>query len=118
MKLALNIAFQKNTVYAAIKISIIVGLILNFINQGDAIINAQIDRIDITKALLTFFVPYLVSTYSVAQTKLAFNVGGIAAVDVDLYCKHCESTTEKLARGNKIPICPNCNEYTNWKITE
>ena len=42
-------------------VALIVGTILNLINQGDAMI-AELP-LDITKLLLTYLVPYCVSTY-------------------------------------------------------
>ena len=116
MNLAFKIAFQKNTIYTALKVSIIVGLILNFINQGEALIMAQLGQINLTKGLLTFIVPYLVSTYSVTKVKLDFKIGEIAAVNADLSCQNCGKSKQKSVTGTKIPICPNCLEQTNWKI--
>ena len=42
-------------------VALIVGTILNLINQGDAIFGAM--TINWTKVVLTYVVPYIVSTY-------------------------------------------------------
>ena len=42
-------------------VALIVGTILNLINQGDAIFGGG--RINVTKIILTFAVPYCVATY-------------------------------------------------------
>lgn len=49
------------TVRAAFIVALIVGTILNLINQGDALLNG--DEIIFWKLILTYMVPYCVSTY-------------------------------------------------------
>ena len=53
------------SLYAAI----VVGTILNLINQGDALFRAI--PVNWTKLLLTYFVPYAVSTYGAVSYRLA-----------------------------------------------
>ena len=55
---------QRVVVVRAAKICILVGIILVAINQGDAILGG--DPIVWWKVVLTFMVPYSVSTYSAA----------------------------------------------------
>ena len=52
----------------ALKIAFIVGIILVAINQGDAIVDGQ--PVVWWKVILTFMVPYSVSTYSAAAFKV------------------------------------------------
>jgi hypothetical protein len=49
-------------------VALIVGTILNLINQGDAVFTGM--PIDITKLLLTYLVPYCVSTYGAVSYRL------------------------------------------------
>ena len=49
-------------------IALIVGTILNLINQGDALFTGM--PIDVTKLLLTYLVPYCVSTYGAVSYRL------------------------------------------------
>jgi hypothetical protein len=51
-------------------VSIVVGTILNVINQGDVLLGKQ--SLQIGKCILTYFVPYCVATYGsvVALMKL------------------------------------------------
>jgi hypothetical protein len=49
-------------------VAVIVGTILNLINQGDAVLTGK--PIDITKLLLTYLVPYCVSTYGAVSYRL------------------------------------------------
>ncbi|MGB0785538.1 MAG: nitrate/nitrite transporter NrtS [Alphaproteobacteria bacterium] len=58
------VARQPSVVWRAIKISAIVGLILAVINHGDKLITLSLTSIDLIKILLTFGVPYCVSTFS------------------------------------------------------
>ena len=49
-------------------VALIVGTILNLINQGDIFLSGQ--RPDFTKLLLTYLVPYMVSTYGAVSFRL------------------------------------------------
>ncbi len=49
-----------------ITIALIVGTILNLINQFDPLIHLQFQKIDYIKAVITYIVPFAVSVYSAA----------------------------------------------------
>ena len=49
-------------------VALIVGTILNLINQGDAVFTGA--TIDVSKLLLTYLVPYCVSTYGAVSYRL------------------------------------------------
>lgn len=49
-------------------VALMVGTILNLINQGDAVFTGM--PIDVTKLLLTYLVPYCVSTYGAVSYRL------------------------------------------------
>ena len=60
----LNLALRKSVIRRAIKIALIVGCLLALINHGDRIIFQDMKSVDWVKILLTFCVPYCVSTIS------------------------------------------------------
>lgn len=70
MKRALNIAFEKEIVTSSIKVALVVGLILNLINQGENLITLDFKHLNLLKFFITFTVPYLVSTYASVKVKL------------------------------------------------
>jgi hypothetical protein len=49
-------------------VALVVGTILNLINQGDALFSGG--RLDLTKALLTYLVPYCVATYGAVSYRM------------------------------------------------
>ncbi len=49
-------------------VAAVVGSILNLINQGDVLFGAG--RVDFTKVLLTFAVPYCVATYGAVSFRM------------------------------------------------
>jgi hypothetical protein len=49
-------------------VALIVGTVLNLINQGDAMLSGT--PIDLAKLLLTYLVPYFVSTYGAVSYRL------------------------------------------------
>jgi hypothetical protein len=50
-------------------VALVVGTILNLINQGDVIFGGM--TINWTKILLTYFVPYAVSTYGAVSFRMS-----------------------------------------------
>ena len=54
----------------ALRVAIIVGSILVAINHGDALIQGDVGNSQMIKMLLTYFVPYAVSTYAAVGATL------------------------------------------------
>jgi len=67
-------AFSANIIKRSLLISAIVGSVLVIINHGDVIMTGSIDTKQMTKILLTYCVPYLVSTYSAVSVTLEHNL--------------------------------------------
>lgn len=65
-KQALSLATSDGVPRRAIIVAVVVGSVLNLINQSDAIFGPK--AIDWGKLLLTFIVPYLVSTHGAVST--------------------------------------------------
>jgi len=55
--------------------ALVVGTLLIGINHGDALLQGEIDAGRMLKIVLTFFVPYVVSTVSSASTILSMKDG-------------------------------------------
>ena len=53
----------------SLAVALIVGTILNLINQGDALLAAH--SLNIAKIMLTYLVPYCVATYGAVSFQLA-----------------------------------------------
>ena len=60
-KLACSYALSEGVPQRSLWVALVVGTILNLINQGDTLLAGR--RLDFTKLALTYAVPYLVSTY-------------------------------------------------------
>jgi len=67
MKAWLDLALGRAVVLNATRIALVVGTLLNAINQGSQILDGA--RIDWPRFLLNFVVPYVVSTVSAVQIK-------------------------------------------------
>lgn len=114
-----RVALSKAVVKRALQVSLIVGAILNLINQGWAITHADFTHINYIKMGLTFLVPYLVSTYSSAKARLTFKVNEVSSMDAVLQCKSCNKTQIYVNKGEVVPPCRTCgHEKTKWKIIE
>ena len=60
----LQIAMRRDIVVRSLKVAIIVGSILALINQGDALLQGNVTMAILGKILLTYCVPFCVSTYA------------------------------------------------------
>ncbi|NOX45454.1 MAG: zinc ribbon-containing protein [Chlorobi bacterium] len=107
---------HRTTLFKAIVISFLVGLILNLVNQFDAIVSMDFQSISLSKVFITFLVPYLVSSYSIVSTKLSFLIGDVAVVDAHLECRHCHKNEINVKEKEIIPVCPKCLEHTDWGV--
>ena len=54
----------------ATRVALIVGTVLVLINHGDALLQGQLDWVRAVKIVLTYMVPYMVSTHSAVAATL------------------------------------------------
>ncbi len=111
-----KVFIHRTTLIRSILISFLVGLTLNLVNQFDAIVSMDLQDISLSKGFVTFFVPFLVSSYSIVSTKLSFLIGDVAVVDAHLECQHCHQNKIDIKEDDVIPVCPECLEHTDWKV--
>ncbi len=65
----LRLAFSPQVWRGSLRIALVVGILLNLVNQGEAILHG-FTGLDVPRFLLNFAVPYLVATYSAVRTAL------------------------------------------------
>ncbi|MBO3698852.1 nitrate/nitrite transporter NrtS [Roseivirga sp. E12] len=61
---------DRRNIILAIKMSLVVGTLLNCINQAECFINQDFDQLNVPKLLFTYSVPFFVSIYSSTIAKL------------------------------------------------
>ena len=64
-----SIAFRFETIKRSLIVAVVVGTILNLINQGDVVSGHA--TFDLLKCVLTYLVPFCVSTYGSASAILS-----------------------------------------------
>ena len=64
-------ATRPDIVWRSLKVGMVVGTILAAINHGDRIVAMNLDMTSGCKIILTYLVPYCVSTWSSVQTAMA-----------------------------------------------
>ena len=69
MSRAIHYSVSDGVPYRSGCVALVVGTILNLINQGDAILGAT--SLNWIKIILTYFVPYAVSTYGAVSYRLS-----------------------------------------------
>jgi len=67
-KLLWTYALSEGVPRRSLWVALIVGTVLNLINQGDVLLAGH--RLDFAKLMLTYAVPYLVSTYGAVSFRL------------------------------------------------
>jgi len=70
--LAIHYSLSDGIPRRSIYVALVVGTVLNLINQGDAIFSAM--AINWSKIVLTYMVPYAVSTYGAVSYRLSHPV--------------------------------------------
>ncbi|MBL4662382.1 MAG: nitrate/nitrite transporter NrtS [Flavobacteriaceae bacterium] len=65
-----KIVLEKDIVISSLKLAIVVGSVLNLINQGEYLVSFQWEAISWSKFALTFVAPYLVSSYASVRMRL------------------------------------------------
>lgn len=69
----LSCFFSVSTVKRAVRVALVVGPILGFINHFDLFLGAECTLMRAVKIAVTFLVPFFVSAYSSATTMMAEN---------------------------------------------
>lgn len=109
----LQLAFQKKPLMRSLEIALLVGIILNTINTPELLILST-SNLKIGKVLLTFLVPFLVSTYSSIISNKTIKPGTISYLDALLKCNSCKKTNFHIHIGQEVEECPQCKEKTRW----
>lgn len=63
----MTLALSSQVLFSSLKVSVVVGSLLVLINHGDKLILMSFRHGDILKILLTYLVPYGVSTWSAVK---------------------------------------------------
>lgn len=105
---------DSHTIYQSTKIAIVVGTVLNIINQGDFIFNMMFENINFFKLGLTYLVPFCVSTYTAIAINIKLKIGEKAIISTNLICKKCKSTLH-VEQNTTIPECPKCGLKGLWR---
>ncbi|WP_229855129.1 nitrate/nitrite transporter NrtS [Candidatus Sulfurimonas marisnigri] len=110
-----EIVISPNVINRALKVSLIVGTILNLINQGETLVTLDIANLNFIKLGLTYLVPYGVTTYTATAMKVEFLIGTKAIIDADLKCVKCGCEIH-VKKNELIPECKKCGIKTHWKL--
>jgi len=66
----LTLAASSSVILRSLKVAMVVGTILVFINHADVIFNGELTVSHLIKIILTYCVPYCVSTYASVDSML------------------------------------------------
>jgi len=115
LKLILNIFYVEDVYLKSFKVALVVGSFLNMINQGGQIVNLEFEQINYFKLVLTYIVPFLVSSYTAITIQMKFDIGSKAIISSKIHCLTCDENAIVVRRNEIIPLCKNCGINTNWE---
>jgi hypothetical protein len=64
----LKLALRRDIVSRSVRVGLVVGTLLAVINHGDRLLSADIDMTMLWKIILSYLVPYSVSTWASVQS--------------------------------------------------
>ncbi len=67
----LKLALRRDIVSRSVRVGLVVGTLLAVINHGDRLLSADVDSNMLLKIILTYLVPFSVSTWASVQTARA-----------------------------------------------
>ncbi len=120
IRLFLTVASQRSSLLGGIKVALIVGTVVNLINQGEHLLGLHWSQVSLPKLLVTFCVPFCVSVYNATATRLRFDPGVRAAFSATLTCQKCHRE-HQVEKGALVPDCGHCaslGERTRWSPKE
>ena len=112
--LFLSIAVQRASILAGLRVAIVVGTVVNLINQGEHLMGLHFAQVSWPKLMITFCIPFLVSIYNGTTTRLRFDPGVRAAINAKLTCKKCAHSMD-VYKDEIVPDCPKCGTGSRWK---
>lgn len=67
----LRVALSPGVIARAVKVALVVGSVLNLVNQGTVLLAGEFADFDAMRGLLNYVVPYCVATYGATSALLA-----------------------------------------------
>lgn len=112
----LRTALSRELLLQNIPTSLAVGALLTGVNQWEGLFAPA--QLSFSKLLLTFLVPFLVSSYSAVRARMQFAPGYRSPRNTQLECAECKECHIKVREGDSIPECPICKEDTDWHVKQ
>ena len=114
-KIYCTLALSPSVIKRAVKVSLIVGTLLNVINQEEVFATLSFETLNLSKLLLTYLVPYSVTTYTAIAMKVEFQIGTKSPINADLKCQKCGKEMY-IQKNMLIPECSSCGITTKWRL--
>ena len=108
---------EKSLLKNATIIAIIVGFIINFVNNP-TIYKSTFAELHLAQMILTFFIPFFVYIFSSLHSQAKLKPGNISHIDAILKCKSCSKEDFHIHIGQQIEECPMCKKRTRWKLLQ
>ncbi len=100
----------------ALRVAILVGIILNLINHPELFFSLSFEQLNPGQVILTFLVPYFVSTYSSVLSESSLNPGIISNMNANLLYKNRNLSDFTISIGEEAEKFSGCKNKTTSRI--
>lgn len=69
--MVVSVALDRVVIVRAMKVALVAGSALNLINQGGKLVNLGFEELNYLKLSLTYFTPYVVSTFTAVHMQIS-----------------------------------------------
>jgi hypothetical protein len=111
----IRLGTERGNILNSVTLSLVVGSLLNVINQWDLLIGGALSGLPAIQVILTYLVPLLVSDFASVSAQLRFRQNTPSSVSADIKCSSCKGTHRHVNKYELVPSCPVCNDNTRWK---
>ena len=111
-----HLSIERSSLIRASRVAVLVGIILILINNPE-ILSGNFSDLNQGSIVMSFLVPFLVSTYSSILSHNKIKPGEISPIDGALKCNNCKKANFHIQIGQEAGECPQCKTDTRWKIT-
>ncbi len=111
----LHLATEKRTVYRALFISVLVGLILYMLYHPQWPASFfGLGEINVGRLVLSVAIPFTLIILSTIISKSNLKPGNVSHIDALLKCNSCNKADFHVHVGQELEECPSCKKKTKW----
>jgi serine phosphatase RsbU (regulator of sigma subunit) len=114
----MQLATDKKTLYRAIFLSVLIGIIINLLNNPKGFAFDLENGLNYIKVIFSIFISFSILLVSSVLLKTSLKPGNVSHIDALLQCNSCKRTDFHVHVGQELEQCPTCKKKTRWTPKE